>query len=71
MTQVPAIDEMSVTGGTVTDPRLPDFHAFGVAGCIDRLAEPLRRQGTVIRWETPHHGIEITAASAVLLYHAA
>lgn len=65
------MDEASVTGGTTTCPRLPDFHALGVAGCIYQLTEPLRRQGTVIRWETPHHGIEITAASAALLYHAA
>lgn len=71
MTQAPALDEVSVTGGIITDHRPLDFHTLGVAGCIDRLTEPLRRQGTAIRWETPHHGIEITAASAALLYHAA
>ena len=71
MTQAIALDEVSVTGGIITDRRPLDFHALGVAGCIDRLTEPLRRQGIAIRWETPHHGIEITAASAALLYHAA
>ncbi|WP_258802808.1 sensor histidine kinase [Pseudarthrobacter sp. NS4] len=71
MTQAPALDEVSVTRGIITDYRPLDFHTLGVAGCIDRLTVPLRRQGTVIRWETPHHGIEITAASAALLYHAA
>lgn len=71
MTQAPALEEVSVTGGILTDHRPLDFHTLGVAGCIDRLTEPLRRQGTAIRWETPHHGIEITAASAALLYHAA
>lgn len=72
MTQAPALDEVSVTGGIITDHHRPlDFHTLGVAGCIDRLTEPLRRQGTTIRWETPHHGIELAAASAALLYHAA
>ncbi len=71
MTHAPALDEVSVTGGVITDHRPLDFHTLGVAGCIDRLTEPLRRQGTAIRWETPHHGIEIAAASAALLYQAA
>jgi signal transduction histidine kinase len=48
-----------------------DFHALGVAGCIDRLAEPLRRSGVEVHWEIPHHGIEISSASAALLYHVA
>lgn len=71
MIQAPALDEVSVTGGVITDHRPLDFHTLGLAGCIDRLTEPLRHQGTTIGWETPHHGIEITAASAALLYHAA
>lgn len=71
MTQAPALDDVAVTGGIIIDHRPLDFHTLGVAGCIDRLTEPLRRQGTAIRWETPHHGIEIAAASAALLYHAA
>jgi signal transduction histidine kinase len=71
MTQALALDEVSVTGGIIIDRRPLDFHTLGVAGCIDRLTEPLRRQGTAIGWETPHHGIEIAAASAALLYHAA
>jgi signal transduction histidine kinase len=71
MTQAPALDAVSVVGGIITDQHPLDFHVLGVAGCIDRLTQPLRRQGTMVRWETPHHGIEITAASAALLYHAA
>ena len=69
MTQTPSLDEV---GGTViTDDRPVDFHALGLAGCIDRLTTPLRRSGTSVSWETPHHGIEIPAACAALLYHAA
>ncbi|MDQ0925676.1 two-component system sensor histidine kinase UhpB [Pseudarthrobacter sp. W1I19] len=71
MSQAPALDEVSVIGGIITDHRPLDLHALGVAGCIDRLADPLRHQGTLVRWDTPHHGIEITASSAALLYHAA
>lgn len=71
MTQAPALDEVSLARGIITDHRPLDFHTLGVAGCIDRLTEPLRLQGTAIRWETPQHGIEIAAASAALLYHAA
>lgn len=71
MIQASAPEEVSVVGGIITDQRPLDLLALGVAGCIDRLTEPLRRQGTAIRWETPHHGIEITASSAALLYHIA
>lgn len=60
------------TAGTVAIEDLAvEFHTLGLAGCIDRLTAPLRRQGVLIRWETPHHGIEISAASAVLLYRSA
>ena len=71
MSQAPALDEVSVIGGIITDHSPLDLQALGVAGCIDRLTDPLRHQGIVIRWDTPHHGIEITASSAALLYHAA
>lgn len=54
-----------------TDDLMAEFHTLGLAGCIDGLTAPLRRHGVLIRWETPHHGIEITAASAVLLYRSA
>ena len=69
MNQTPTLDEGSVSV-TCVDRRV-DFHTLGLAGCIDRLTTPLRRSGTSVRWETPHHGIEIPAACAVLLYHAA
>lgn len=48
-----------------------DFHRLGLAGCIDLLTDPLRRDGTDIRWETPHHRVEIPATAARLLYRAA
>lgn len=69
MNQTPTLDEVGVNA--ITDDGPVDFHALGLAGCIDRLTAPLRRTGTSVRWETPHHGIEIPAACAVLLYHAA
>jgi two-component system, NarL family, sensor histidine kinase UhpB len=71
MKKAPARNEVTTVQGVITDPRPIDFHALGLAGCIDRLAAPLREQGTSVRWETPHHGIEIPADSAGLLYHAA
>ncbi|MFH5878782.1 sensor histidine kinase [Arthrobacter sp. NA-172] len=66
-----ARDEVTAINGVITDQQPLDFHALGLAGCIDRLAAPLRRQGTEIHWETPHHGIEISSGSASLLYHVA
>lgn len=69
MTQTPSLDR--VGGNVITDDHPVDFHALGLAGCIDRLTTPLRRTGTSVQWETPHHGIEIPAACAALLYHAA
>jgi len=71
MSQALTLDEVTATGGVITDDRPVDFHALGLAGCIDRLTIPLRQEGTYVRWETPHHGIEIPAACAALLYHAA
>jgi signal transduction histidine kinase len=56
---------------TMTHDPFRDFHALGLAGCIDKLTTPLRRTGTSVRWQTPHHGIEIPAACAALLYHSA
>ncbi|MDQ1596165.1 MAG: two-component system, NarL family, sensor histidine kinase UhpB [Arthrobacter pascens] len=57
--------------GTVGVPESADFHRLGLAGCIDRLTAPLRRQGTCVHWETPHHGLEISASCASLLYRSA
>ena len=67
MNQTSTLDEV----GVITDGRYVDFHTLGLAGCIDRLTTPLRQGGISVRWETPHHGTEIPAACAALLYHAA
>jgi two-component system, NarL family, sensor histidine kinase UhpB len=53
------------------EPERADFYRLGLAGCIDRLTVPLRRQGTCVHWETPHHGLEISASCASLLYRSA
>jgi signal transduction histidine kinase len=66
-----AAPDQSTAGGVSTDNLTADFHALGLAGCIDKLTVPLRRQGVCVRWETPHHGVEIPATCATLLYHAA
>lgn len=71
MKKAPAVNKVTAIHGVITDQGPVDFHALGLAGCIDRLASPLRDQGTAVRWETPHHGLEIPAGSAGLLYHAA
>ncbi|WP_426997044.1 sensor histidine kinase [Pseudarthrobacter sp. N5] len=71
MTQESALDEVTTVGGVLTDQHPLDFHALGLAGCIDRLTAPLRREGTAVHWETPHHGIEISADSASVLYQGA
>jgi two-component system, NarL family, sensor histidine kinase UhpB len=70
MGQTAAADQ-STAGAVITDNLTADFHALGLAGCIDKLTVPLRRQGVCVRWETPHHGVEIPATCAALLYHAA
>ncbi len=66
-----AQDEVIAVNGIITDQRHVDFHALGLAGCIDRLTAPLRREGTEIHWETPHHGIDISSSLAKLLYQSA
>ncbi|WP_347111256.1 ATP-binding protein [Paenarthrobacter sp. S56] len=71
MEQAEATTEVMAIKGIIQDQHPVDFHALGVAGCIDRLAEPLRRSGVEVHWEIPHHGIEISSASAALLYHVA
>ena len=57
--------------GAVEVPASADFYRLGLAGCIDRLTGPLRRQGTCVHWETPRHGLEISASCASLLYRSA
>jgi two-component system, NarL family, sensor histidine kinase UhpB len=64
-------EEVVAVRGVITDTHPVDFYAIGVAGAIDRLAHPLRERGTVVRLETPHHGMEVDRQSAVLLYRAA
>ncbi|MBT2512550.1 sensor histidine kinase [Arthrobacter sp. ISL-30] len=71
MKEAPALDEVAPIHGVITDKHPVDFYALGLAGCIDRLTAPLRREGTIVHWETPHHGIEIPARCAALLYQAA
>jgi two-component system sensor histidine kinase UhpB len=63
--------EVSAIHGVITDQRPVNFHAMGLVGCIDRLAGPLREQGTLVRWQTPRHAIEIPSGCADLLYHVA
>jgi signal transduction histidine kinase len=71
MTTAATLEEVSDVGGVITDHQPVDFHRLGLAGCIDRLTAPLRRQGTCVHWETPHHGLEISSSSASLLYRTA
>ncbi|MFJ4029744.1 sensor histidine kinase [Paenarthrobacter sp. NPDC089989] len=71
MDQAEAPTDVMAVKGIIQDKHPVDFHALGVAGCIDRLAEPLRRSGVEVHWDIPHHGIEISSASAGLLYHVA
>ncbi|KRE47577.1 histidine kinase [Arthrobacter sp. Soil736] len=70
MGQATTLDEVTAVR-TITDQQRADFYAHGLAGCIDRLTTPLRQIGTSVRWETPHHGMEIPATAASLLYHSA
>lgn len=69
MAHAPALDDVTVDVRVVTEDLRVDFHALGLAGCIDTLTTPLRQGGTSVRWDTPHHGIEIPATTAALLYH--
>jgi signal transduction histidine kinase len=71
MNQSATLEEVVEVGGVITDRQPVDFHRLGLAGCIDRLTVPLRRQGTCVRWETPHHGVEISSDCAALLYQSA
>jgi two-component system, NarL family, sensor histidine kinase UhpB len=64
-------EEITTVGGVLTDQHPLDFHALGLAGCIDRLTAPIRNRGTAVRWDTPHWGIEIPADCATLLYQSA
>lgn len=64
-------DDVTAVGGILTDRHPLDFYTLGLAGCIDRLTAPLRHQGTAVRWDTPHWGIEIPADCASLLYQSA
>lgn len=70
MSQTATLDKRTA-GAVITEDLTADFHALGLAGCIDKLTVPLRHQGVCVRWETPHHGVEIPATCATLLYHAA
>jgi two-component system sensor histidine kinase UhpB len=70
MSPTATLDERTA-GVVIKDDLMADFHALGLAGCIDKLTVPLRQQGVCVRWETPHHGVEIPATCAILLYHAA
>lgn len=65
------LDGVAEAADTAAAPASADFHRLGLAGCIDRLTVPLRRQGTCVHWETPHHGLEIPAGCATLLYRSA
>jgi two-component system, NarL family, sensor histidine kinase UhpB len=71
MNQSATLEEVVEVGGVITDRQPLDFYRLGLAGCIDRLTVPLRRQGTCVRWETPHHGVEISSGCAFLLYQSA
>ena len=71
MNQSATLEEVVEVGGVITDREPLDFYRLGLAGCIDRLTGPLRRQGTCVHWETPHHGVEISSGCASLLYQSA
>lgn len=71
MTTAATLEAVTDAGGVITDPQPVDFHRLGLAGCIDRLTAPLRRQGMCVHWETPRHGLEISASCASLLYRTA
>ncbi|MCE3294217.1 MAG: histidine kinase [Arthrobacter sp.] len=65
------VEEVAEARDLVREPAPADFYRLGLAGCIDRLTVPLRRQGTCVHWETPHHSLEISASCASLLYRSA
>ncbi len=70
MKTVPS-DEVVAVHGVLTDTHPVDFQVLGVAGAIYRISLPLRERGTVVRLETPHHGMDVDRQSALLLYRAA
>jgi two-component system sensor histidine kinase UhpB len=70
MSQATALVE-GTASGVVTDELTVEFHTLGLAGCIDKLTVPLRQEGVSVRWDTPHHGVEIPVACAALLYQSA
>lgn len=71
MNSAAILGEVTEVRDVIGEPEQADFHRLGLAGCIDRLTVPLRRQGTCVHWETPHHGLEISASCASLLYRSA
>jgi two-component system sensor histidine kinase UhpB len=68
--QEAALDEGTVSD-IIPDDQASAFRALELAGCIDKLTIPLRQDGILVRWETPHHDIKIPADRAALLYQAA
>ena len=70
MSHSATLDQGSAVG-VITEDLTDEFHTLGLAGCIDKLTVPLRQEGVSVHWETPHHGVEIPARSAGLLYQAA
>jgi two-component system sensor histidine kinase UhpB len=70
MSQATALVE-GTAAGVITDELTVEFHTLGLAGCIDKLTVPLRQEGVSVRWDTPHHGVEIPVACAALLYQSA
>ena len=71
MNSAAMLEEVIEARELLGEPEPADFYRLGLAGCIDRLTVPLRRQGTCVHWETPHHGLEISASCASLLYRSA
>ena len=71
MNSAAILEEVTEARELLSEPEPADFYRLGLAGCIDRLTVPLRRQGTCVHWETPHHGLEISASCASLLYRSA
>ena len=47
------------------------FTGWGSPAASTGSPSPLRRQGTCVHWETPHHGVEISSGCASLLYQSA
>lgn len=71
MNSAAILEDVTEARDLIGEPEPADFYRLGLAGCIDRLTVPLRRQGTCVHWETPHHRLEISAGCAALLYRSA